>query len=162
MSSTTRTHGVDISAIERSTDDLDLSMETIAPQGQSTEAVHGQKEALHGIEHGHPKKRVTAFIGPSGCGKSTLLRCFNRMNDLVDGCRIEARFYSTRPTFMPRAQMLRICVDELEWYSRSQTHFRRASAKTSRTGCAYRESIKSVSWMKPLNGHFAPPHCGTK
>ncbi|MET0377476.1 MAG: phosphate ABC transporter ATP-binding protein PstB, partial [Spongiibacteraceae bacterium] len=36
-----------------------------------------------------PRKRVTAFIGPSGCGKSTLLRCFNRMNDLVDGCRIE-------------------------------------------------------------------------
>jgi phosphate transport system ATP-binding protein len=32
---------------------------------------------------------VTAFIGPSGCGKSTLLRCFNRMNDLIDGCRIE-------------------------------------------------------------------------
>jgi hypothetical protein len=31
---------------------------------------------------------VTAFIGPSGCGKSTLLRCFNRMNDLVDSCRI--------------------------------------------------------------------------
>ena len=36
-----------------------------------------------------PKKRVTAFIGPSGCGKSTLLRCFNRMNDLVDGVRTE-------------------------------------------------------------------------
>ena len=35
-----------------------------------------------------PEKKVTAFIGPSGCGKSTLLRCFNRMNDLVDGCRI--------------------------------------------------------------------------
>jgi phosphate transport system ATP-binding protein len=34
-------------------------------------------------------KRVTAFIGPSGCGKSTLLRCFNRMNDLVDGCRVD-------------------------------------------------------------------------
>lgn len=33
-------------------------------------------------------KDITAFIGPSGCGKSTLLRCFNRMNDLVEGCRI--------------------------------------------------------------------------
>ncbi|MCI0749340.1 MAG: phosphate ABC transporter ATP-binding protein PstB, partial [Nevskiales bacterium] len=33
----------------------------------------------------------TAFIGPSGCGKSTLLRCFNRMNDLIDGCRIEGQ-----------------------------------------------------------------------
>jgi ABC-type Fe3+/spermidine/putrescine transport system ATPase subunit len=35
------------------------------------------------------KGQVTAFIGPSGCGKSTLLRCINRMNDLVDSCRIE-------------------------------------------------------------------------
>jgi phosphate transport system ATP-binding protein len=38
-----------------------------------------------------PERRVTAFIGPSGCGKSTLLRCFNRMNDLVDGVRIDGR-----------------------------------------------------------------------
>jgi phosphate transport system ATP-binding protein len=38
-----------------------------------------------------PNRRVTAFIGPSGCGKSTLLRCFNRMNDLIDICRVEGR-----------------------------------------------------------------------
>jgi len=36
-----------------------------------------------------PKGQVTAFIGPSGCGKSTLLRSMNRMNDLIDNCRIE-------------------------------------------------------------------------
>lgn len=91
MSSTTRTHGVDISAIERSTDDLDLSMETIALKVNQLKLFYGQKEALHGIDMDIPKKRVTAFIGPSGCGKSTLLRCFNRMNDLVDGCRIEGQ-----------------------------------------------------------------------
>ena len=34
---------------------------------------------------------ITAFIGPSGCGKSTTLKCLNRMNDLVDGCRIEGK-----------------------------------------------------------------------
>lgn len=39
-----------------------------------------------------PSQKVTAFIGPSGCGKSTFLKCFNRMNDLVDGCRIEGKF----------------------------------------------------------------------
>jgi len=50
---------------------------------------YGDKQALNGINLSIPRKRVTAFIGPSGCGKSTLLRCFNRMNDLVDGCRIE-------------------------------------------------------------------------
>jgi len=51
----------------------------------------GDAQALHGIDLSIPEKRVTALIGPSGCGKSTLLRCLNRMNDLVDGCRIEGR-----------------------------------------------------------------------
>jgi phosphate transport system ATP-binding protein len=49
---------------------------------------YGAKQALHNIHLNIPEKLVTAFIGPSGCGKSTLLRCFNRMNDLVDGTRI--------------------------------------------------------------------------
>jgi phosphate transport system ATP-binding protein len=49
---------------------------------------YGEQQALHGINMEIPEKKVTAFIGPSGCGKSTLLRCFNRMNDLVDGVRI--------------------------------------------------------------------------
>ncbi len=52
---------------------------------------YGEKQALHGIALRIPRRRVTAFIGPSGCGKSTLLRCFNRMNDLVDGVRIEGQ-----------------------------------------------------------------------
>jgi len=43
-------------------------------------------QALKNIELDIPDRQVTAFIGPSGCGKSTLLRCFNRMNDLIDGC----------------------------------------------------------------------------
>ncbi|MDU3889552.1 MAG: ATP-binding cassette domain-containing protein, partial [Serratia liquefaciens] len=50
---------------------------------------YGEKQVLHDISLRIPKHRVTALIGPSGCGKSTLLRCFNRMNDLVDNCRIE-------------------------------------------------------------------------
>jgi len=49
---------------------------------------YGSKEALRHISLSIPRQRVTAFIGPSGCGKSTLLRCFNRMNDLIDGVRI--------------------------------------------------------------------------
>lgn len=49
---------------------------------------YGESEALKGIDLDIPEKKVTAFIGPSGCGKSTLLRCFNRMNDLVDSCKI--------------------------------------------------------------------------
>ncbi|MDP3083124.1 MAG: phosphate ABC transporter ATP-binding protein PstB [Rubrivivax sp.] len=52
---------------------------------------YGDKQALHGVSLNIPRNHVVAFIGPSGCGKSTLIRCFNRMNDLVDGCRIEGR-----------------------------------------------------------------------
>jgi phosphate transport system ATP-binding protein len=51
---------------------------------------YGKSKALHNISLKIPAKQVTAFIGPSGCGKSTLLRCFNRMNDLIDGARIGA------------------------------------------------------------------------
>jgi phosphate transport system ATP-binding protein len=50
---------------------------------------YDNNQALTDVNLTVPEKRVTAFIGPSGCGKSTLLRCFNRMNDLVDICRIE-------------------------------------------------------------------------
>ncbi len=50
---------------------------------------YGTNQALRDITIDIPRKKVTAFIGPSGCGKSTLLRCFNRLNDLVDECRIE-------------------------------------------------------------------------
>jgi phosphate transport system ATP-binding protein len=50
---------------------------------------YGEKQALFDITIGCKKNAVTAFIGPSGCGKSTLLRCLNRMNDLIDGVRIE-------------------------------------------------------------------------
>jgi len=48
-------------------------------------------QALRDIKLDIPDRQVTAFIGPSGCGKSTLLRCFNRMNDLISGCRTEGK-----------------------------------------------------------------------
>jgi phosphate transport system ATP-binding protein len=48
-------------------------------------------KALNHIDLTIPRQRVTAFIGPSGCGKSSLLRCFNRLNDLIDGCRVKGR-----------------------------------------------------------------------
>jgi phosphate transport system ATP-binding protein len=50
---------------------------------------YGASRALNHITLAIPDKRVTAFIGPSGCGKSTLLRCFNRLNDLIEGIRVE-------------------------------------------------------------------------
>jgi len=52
---------------------------------------YGEALALQNISLDIPKNQVTAFIGPSGCGKSTLLRCINRLNDLVEGARVEGR-----------------------------------------------------------------------
>lgn len=52
---------------------------------------YGDFHALKNIQMDIEEKKITAFIGPSGCGKSTLLRSINRMNDLVEGCRIEGQ-----------------------------------------------------------------------
>jgi phosphate transport system ATP-binding protein len=52
---------------------------------------YGTVQALKDVSMTVPGNRVTAFIGPSGCGKSTLLRCLNRLNDLVDGTRVEGK-----------------------------------------------------------------------
>ncbi len=49
---------------------------------------YGDKQALFDVSMDIPDRAVTAFIGPSGCGKTTFLRCFNRMNDTIDHCRV--------------------------------------------------------------------------
>ena len=50
---------------------------------------YGDFHALKNVSIGIPENEITAFIGPSGCGKSTFLKTLNRMNDLVEGCKIE-------------------------------------------------------------------------
>ena len=52
---------------------------------------YGENPALKDVNMEIADHAITAFIGPSGCGKSTFLRCLNRMNDLVDGCRVEGK-----------------------------------------------------------------------
>ncbi len=49
---------------------------------------YGEKHALKHVDIDIRPREVTAFIGPSGCGKSTFLRCLNRMNDVIEGCRV--------------------------------------------------------------------------
>ena len=56
---------------------------------QDVNLYYGDFQALHHISLDVPQNSITAFIGPSGCGKSTMLKSLNRMNDLVEGCRIE-------------------------------------------------------------------------
>jgi phosphate transport system ATP-binding protein len=58
---------------------------------QNLNLFYGNFQALKNIELNIPANEITALIGPSGCGKSTLLKTLNRMNDLVEGCRIEGK-----------------------------------------------------------------------
>ena len=73
--------------------------ETVAPAHYSgridvknADLFYGDFQALKNISIEIPEKQITAFIGPSGCGKSTFLKCFNRMNDLIQGCKITGEF----------------------------------------------------------------------
>jgi len=52
---------------------------------------YGEKQALFDVDLEIPRHQVTALIGPSGCGKSTFLRCLNRMNDVIESCRVQGR-----------------------------------------------------------------------
>ena len=88
----TRTHAIDIGALNR--DDKNSGQTQVTETCIKIEDLnlyYGEKQALYGINMEMPRKKVTAYIGPSGCGKSTLLRCINRMNDLVDGVRIDGK-----------------------------------------------------------------------
>ena len=58
---------------------------------QNLDLYYSEFHALKDINMHIREKEITAFIGPSGCGKSTLLRCLNRMNDLVEGCRVTGK-----------------------------------------------------------------------
>ncbi len=63
----------------------------MAARGLST--FYGTKQALFDINLDIPVNKVTALIGPSGCGKSTFIRCLNRMNDVVENCRVAGEVY---------------------------------------------------------------------
>lgn len=85
----TKSHAIDMESLGRTRNENNIQQEDIALTVENLDLYYGEKQALFDVNMLIPRKKVTAFIGPSGCGKSTLLRSFNRMNDLVDGCRIE-------------------------------------------------------------------------
>ncbi|MDW3221422.1 MAG: phosphate ABC transporter ATP-binding protein PstB [Paracoccaceae bacterium] len=74
----------DMRILER---DVDINAIKIAAKG--VQVYYGDNHAIKDVDVDIQDKTVTAFIGPSGCGKSTFLRCFNRMNDTIDACRVE-------------------------------------------------------------------------
>ena len=75
---------------------VDVSDQTDAPPGvrvkfavRNVSVFYGEKQALFDVKLDIPDRMVTALIGPSGCGKSTFLRVLNRMNDTIEGARVE-------------------------------------------------------------------------
>ena len=87
-----QSHTIDIKSLRSSasTTDVDKMSTTIVVEGLNL-FYAGTNQALFDVSLDIPEKTVTAFIGASGCGKSSLLRCFNRMNDLIDGCEISGK-----------------------------------------------------------------------
>ncbi|MAL95842.1 MAG: phosphate ABC transporter ATP-binding protein [Haliea sp.] len=85
-------HAIDLKALKR---DLPGNAAPVRRETclrmENLNLYYGTAQALHDIQLEIPRQQVTAFIGPSGCGKSSLLRCINRMNDLVDGCRVSGK-----------------------------------------------------------------------
>ena len=73
-------------ALEKKMTQIDFKM-----IGKDVSVYYGEKRALYDVNLNVRKNNVTALIGPSGCGKSTFLRTLNRMNDTIDGCRVEGK-----------------------------------------------------------------------
>ena len=69
--------------------DKDSNTQAVKLTLNQVDFFYGDRQALFKINIDIIKNQVTSFIGPSGCGKSTLLRCLNRLNDLIEGARVE-------------------------------------------------------------------------
>jgi len=76
---------------------------------EGVKVFYGEFLALLDVYLKIPDKEIIAFIGPSGCGKSTLLRCFNRMNDLIPGAKVEGRLnYRDRNIYDPKINSVKL------------------------------------------------------
>ena len=72
-----------------SNDDRAAAAAGTAVAARNLNVYYGDEQAIDDVTMEIPEKRVTALIGPSGCGKSTFLRCINRMNDMIEICRVD-------------------------------------------------------------------------
>lgn len=76
---------------------------------RSVRVYYGDFMALREVDMKIPERKIVAFIGPSGCGKSTFLRCFNRMNDLIPGARVEGQVnYQGRNIYDPKINPVKL------------------------------------------------------
>ena len=105
---------------------------------------YGDFHALKDVNMQIEANKITAFIGPSGCGKSTFLKTLNRMNDLVENCKIDGKVLLDGTDIYK--DMDEITVSE--WYFSSQILFRRAYTTMWHMAQELPESRKNRSWMR--------------
>jgi len=134
MSNTEPSESLITTDVETGSNEQTATPDRTAVAARDLNVFYGDEQAIDDVSMEIPEKRVTALIGPSGCGKSTFLRCINRMNDMIEICRVEGRWSSaartyTTPTWTPSPS-----AGRSGWCSRSRTRSRSRSATTSRTG----------------------------
>lgn len=86
-------HGQRHQPNEHSQDEDEDFSDGIVLRTENLDAYYGKFKAVGGVTMALPRNRITALIGPSGCGKSTIIRCFNRLNDLIEGFHIKGKVY---------------------------------------------------------------------
>ncbi|WP_049984235.1 phosphate ABC transporter ATP-binding protein PstB [Halorubrum sp. BV1] len=89
MSNTPSSDSLITTDVQTESTDRSAVSGTTAVAARDLNVYYGNEQAIDDVSIQIPEKRVTALIGPSGCGKSTFLRCINRMNDMIDVCRVE-------------------------------------------------------------------------
>ena len=127
------------------------------------EVFYGAFRAVRDVTLAIQQHQITAFIGPSGCGKTTVLRCFNRMNDLIPGARVERQAARTTASICtaPTSRRPRSAAASA-WCSRSRTRSRRASTTTSRSARASTACATQASSTRSSRSRCAAPRCGTR
>ena len=123
---------------------------------------YGSFHALKNINIDIPEKEITAFIGPSGCGKSTFLKSLNRMNDLVEGCRISGDIKLDGVDIYKDKMDVNVLRKRVGMVFRNRTPYRCPSMTTSPTARAPTASIIKRSWMRSWKDPCAARPSGTR
>ena len=134
---------------------------TVVFDVQDLSVYYGAFRAVRDVNLQIHQHEITAFIGPSGCGKSTVLRCFDRMNDLIEGARVEGKVaVPRRRPLRPDASTPSRCASASAWSSRSPTRSPSRSTTTSPSvpGSPGSRASSTTASRRPCAG----PRCGTR
>ena len=84
-----------------------IAVKTPIMTAKNVDVFYGKKQAIDNVSLDIPENQITALIGPSGCGKSTFLRCFNRMNDTIDICKVSGKIeFAGQDIYSPKVDVV--------------------------------------------------------